>query len=68
MGRGLVSHSNVINSKSVVVVKPGDSGIVIGCQIDEFTCTWSVECFIAQSHIYAGFTGKVSTLTHFPLE
>ena len=26
------------------------------------------ECFIAQSLIYPGFMGKVSTLTHFPLE
>ena len=28
----------------------------------------SVECFIAQSHIYPGFTDIVSTLPHLPLE
>ena len=49
-------------------IKPGDSGVVIGYQVDEFTCTWSAEQFVAHSHIYAGFTGKVSSLTHFPLE
>ena len=26
-----------VNSESVVGVKPGDSGVVIGCQVDEFT-------------------------------
>ena len=41
--------------------------MVIGYQIDEFTCTWSAEWFVAHSHIYPGFTGKVSSLTHFPL-
>ena len=47
-------------------IKPGDSGVVIGYQVDEFTYTWSVEWFVAHSHIYPGFTGKVSSLTHFP--
>ena len=42
--------------------------MVIGYQVDEFTCTWSAEQFVANSHIYPGFTGKVSSLTHFPLE
>ena len=49
-------------------LKPGDSGVVIGYQVDEFTCTWSAEQFVAHSHIYPGFTGKVSSLIHFPLE
>ena len=49
-------------------VKPGDSGMVMGYQVDIFTRTWSVEHFIVQSHIYLGFMGKVATLTHFPLE
>ena len=49
-------------------IKPGDSGVVIGYQVDGFTCTWSAERFVAHSHIYPGFTGKVSSLTHFPLE
>ena len=29
---------------------------------------WSAEQFVAHSHIYPGFTGKLSSLTHFPLE
>ena len=49
-------------------IKPGGSGVVIGYQVDEFTHTWSAEQFVACSHIYPGFTGKVSSLTHFPLE
>ena len=51
-----------------MVIKPGDSGVVIGYQVDEFTCNWSAEQLVACSHIYPGFTGKVSSLTHFPLE
>ena len=42
--------------------------MVIGYQVDEFTCTWSAEWFVAHSHIYPLFTGNVSLLTHFPLE
>ena len=53
---------------SVMGIKPGDSSVVIGYQVDEFTRTWSAEWFVAHSHIYPGFTGKVSSLTHFPLE
>ena len=49
-------------------VKPGDSGVVIGYQVNEFTCTWSVEWFVVHSHIYPWLIGKVSSLTHFPLE
>ena len=49
-------------------IKPGDSGVVIGYQVDEFTCTWSAEQFVACFHIYPGFTGKVLSLTHFSLE
>ena len=59
---------DVVDSDSVMGIKPGDSGVVIGYQVDEFTCTWSAEWFVAHSHIYPGFTGKVSFLTHFPLE
>ena len=53
---------------SVMAIKPGDSSVVIGYQVDEFTHTWSAEWFVAHSHIYPGFTGKMSSLTHFPLE
>ena len=58
----------MVDSESVMDIKPGDSGVVIDYQVDEFTHTWSAEQFIAHSHIYPGFTGKVSSLTHFPLE
>ena len=49
-------------------IKPSDSSVVIGYQFDEFTHTWSAEQFGAHSHIYPGLTGKVTSLTHFPLE
>ena len=52
----------------MVGVKPGDSDVMIGCQVDEFTCTWSAYSLNVRSHIYPGLTGKVSTLTHFTLE
>ena len=65
---GLVPPNDMVNSESVVAVKPGDSGVVIGNQIDEFTCTQSIEWFVAHSYIYPGFTGKVWSLYHYPLE
>ena len=65
---GLVPSDDTVNSESVMGIKPGDSSVVIGYQVDEFTCTWSAERFVAHSHIYPGFTGKVSSLTHFSLE
>ena len=58
----------MVDSESVLGIKPGDSGVVTGYQVDEFTHTWSAEQFVAHSHVYPGFTGKVSSLTHFPLE
>ena len=58
----------MVNSESAMGIKAGDSGVVIGYQVDEFTHTWSAEWFVVHSHIYPGFTGKVSSLTHFPLE
>ena len=58
----------MVDSESVVVIKPGDSGMVIRYQIDEFTHTWSAEWFVAHSHIYPWFSGKLSSLSHFPLE
>ena len=65
---GLVPSDDVVDPNSVMAIKPGDSGVVIGYQLDEFTRTWSAVRFVARSHIYPGFTGKVSSLTHFPLE
>ena len=64
----MVPSDDTVDSESVMGVKPGDSGVVIGYQVDEFTGTWSAEQFVAHSHIYPGFTGKVSSLTHSPLE
>ena len=58
----------MVDSESAMGIKHGDSGVVIGYQVDEFTHTWSAEQFVTPSHIYPGFTGKVSSLTHFPLE
>ena len=63
---GLVPSDDAVDSESVMGVKPGDSGVVIGYQVDEFTHTWPAEQFVAHSHIYPGFTSKVSSLTHFP--
>ena len=65
---GLVLSDDVGDSEYVMGIKPGVSGVVIGYQVDEFTHTWSAEWFVAQLHIYPWFTGKVSSLTHFPLE
>ena len=63
---GLIPSDDMVNSESAMGIKPCDSSVVIGYQIDELTCTWSAEQFVAHSHIYLGFTGKVSSLTHFP--
>ena len=65
---GLVPSDDMVESEPVMGVKPGDPSVVIGYQVDEFTYTWSAEWFVAHSHIYPGFTGKVSSLNHFPLE
>ena len=50
LGKGLLSQVffqlMTVNSKSVVDVKIGNSGMVIGYQIDEFTGTWSAEHFV----------------------
>ena len=66
--QGCVPPDDIVDSESVVGVKPGISCVVFGCQGDEFSHTWLVECFIAWSCIDPGFMGKVSALTHFPLE
>ena len=65
---GLVPSDDKVDLESAMGIKPGDSGVVIGYQVDELTHTWSADQFVAHSHIYPGFTGKVSSLTHFPLE
>ena len=45
-----IQPSNTVNSKYVVGVKPGDSGVMIGYQVDVFSSTWSPEHFVAQLH------------------
>ena len=44
------------------------SALGAGYQVDEFTHTWSAEWIVAHSQIYHGFTGKMPSLNHFPLE
>ena len=65
---GSTPPNEIVNSKSVVGIKTGDSGVVSGYNTVEFTHTWLIKYFTARSHIYPGFTGKVSVLTYFPLE
>ena len=65
---GLAPADDTVNSESVVGIKPGDSGVVIGYQVDDFTHTWSSKLFVVHSHIYTGFRGKGSSLNHFPLK
>ena len=43
---GCVPPDDMVKFKSAVSVKPGDSGVVIGCQVDEFTYTWSEEYWL----------------------
>ena len=40
---GLVPSDDIVNSESAVGIKPCDSGVVIGYQVDEFIHTWSAE-------------------------
>ena len=63
-----IPPNDTVESKSVEGVIPSNLGAIIRYQVDKFTGTWFAEHFIAQSHILPGFRGKVSTLTHFPLE
>ena len=55
-----VLPSDMVNSESLMGVKPGDSGVVIRYQVDEFndSCWQSVSLLY---HINPGFMGKGST-------
>ena len=44
----------MVDSESVVGIKSGDSGVVIGYQVDVVTHSWSVKQFVAHSHIILG--------------
>ena len=48
---GLVPLGGTVDSESVVGVKPGNSGVVIVYQVDEFTHTWSTE-WLLLVHIF----------------
>ena len=54
-----VLPNDTVNLESMVGVTPDDSFVVIGYQVHEYTHIWSAECFVAQSHIYPDFIGKV---------
>ena len=54
--------------ESVVGIRHGDSNMVIRYQAGEFAHTMLAECFVALMHTYPGVTGRVTTLTHFPLK
>ena len=64
----MVAPNDMVHSKSVLDMKPGDLSVMIGYQVNESTHTWSAEHFVVHSHIYPGCKGKVSSLTHFLLE
>ena len=38
---GFAPSNDTVDSESVMAIKPDDSGVVIGYQVDEFTHTWS---------------------------
>ena len=59
-----IPPDNTVDNEFVVDVKPCEYRVVIGYLVDEFTPTWLTKCFIAESHIYTLFMGKVSTLSH----
>ena len=65
---GLVPFDDTVDPGSAMGIKAGDSGVGIVYEVDEYTCTWSAEQFVAHSHSYPRFMGKVSSLNHFPLE
>ena len=65
--QGLVPSDDSVKSTSVIDVKPGDSSIMTGYQVNEFTHTWSTG-FVTQLQIYASFIGKAPTLANYPLE
>ena len=43
---GLIQSDDMVNSESVLGIKSGDSGMLIGYQVDEFTHTWPAEWFV----------------------
>ena len=71
-GRGLLFqvwlHPLAWLTLTVVGIQPGNSSLVIGYQVDEFSHACSAVWFLAHSHINPGFTGKVPFLNHFAPE
>ena len=66
--QGLVTPNGMIDSESVVGVKPDYSSVVIVYQVDNFICSCLAECFVDGSPIYLKFMGKDSALPSFPHE
>ena len=68
-GRGLlfevVLHPMTQLTWNQVAIRPGDSHLMIGYQVDLLSPGW--QSFTVWSHLF-DFMGKVSTLTHFPLD
>ena len=64
--QGFVPPNDMVDSESMVGIKPSDSSIVIRYQV-EFTHTW-LGGHLLLDHIYPEFMGNVSTLTNIPLE
>ena len=65
---GSTAPDDMINSKSFIDIKPCDSGMVNGYQVDEFTCTLQQSAFLCNHTFILVSQVKVSTLNHFPLE
>ena len=42
----------------LVGIKSGECGVVIGYQVDEFTCVLVSKCYVAQSQIFTGSQAK----------
>ena len=65
---GFASPSDMVNSKCIVVIKPGNSSVVIWYQVDEFTLTSSVEYLLLNHTFTLGrfekcHTNQLSTWT-----
>ena len=48
---GYISPGDMVDPQLVVSIKPGDFNVMICHQVYEFTNTWLVEHFVAQSHL-----------------
>ena len=65
---GLVPSDDTVNSESVMGVKPGDSSVVMGYRLMSLLAPHLQSSLLPAPTNNPGFTGKVSSLTHFSLE